>query len=67
MRVVETVRATMESLVSLRRLRGDEEDGAALAEYAFLLALVAVIAAPVLATIGPKVAAMYTSAAGAFG
>jgi Flp pilus assembly pilin Flp len=47
-----------------KRLPGAEE-GAQLAEYAFLLALVAVVTIPALSLIGPKVAAYFQSFADA--
>ncbi len=49
----------------LARVQTRDEDGASMAEYGLLLALVAVVALAALGSVGQKVSATFTQVAGA--
>jgi pilus assembly protein Flp/PilA len=48
----------------LRRVTGLREEGATLAEYGLLLALIAVVCITAIALLGTQISAMFSSAAG---
>jgi Flp pilus assembly pilin Flp len=66
MRVAGIAPTAIENLVSLWRQWGNNEDGANLAEYGLILALVTILSIPFVTTIGGTVAGFYADFAAAF-